>query len=330
MLILLVVIVVLRTYVRARVVRNFGKDDACMIGALIFTLGYMVAIWIARNNGMGYSGKVLQLYQMRNLVQLTLAIQIIYYVLIAFIKISICFCYLRIAANNHFARMCKGTIYFLTLFCLICVVVCLTQCIPLHEMWNFTGVPLGECINTTALFYTTSSINIVADIWVIALPISTLLKIQRPTREKAGLIVAFSLGVLSTISSIIRLHSIRIFTESPDPFYDAVPINLWSMVEVNIGIWCASIPALRVLIIRHRAASQASRSAGTYKFHSSGRSGGKDLGRSNEGSNQATVESFDMGTIDLTNPEQAKQASKIDSEWSDEAQLYPVHTPIVR
>lgn len=45
---------------------------------------------------MGYSGEVLQLYQMRGLIQTTLAIQILYYVLVAFVKISICFCYLRI------------------------------------------------------------------------------------------------------------------------------------------------------------------------------------------------------------------------------------------
>lgn len=45
---------------------------------------------------MGYSGKVLELDQMRTLIQTTLAIQIMYYILVTCIKISICFCYLRI------------------------------------------------------------------------------------------------------------------------------------------------------------------------------------------------------------------------------------------
>lgn len=43
----------------------------------------------------------------------------------------------------------------------------------------------------------------------------------------------------------MRLHAIRIYTESCDPFFDSVPINLWSMVEVNVGILCASIPCLK-------------------------------------------------------------------------------------
>ncbi|KAK7181682.1 hypothetical protein DPSP01_013193 [Paraphaeosphaeria sporulosa] len=319
-------IVGLRTYVRSRIVRNFGKDDAFMVGAVVFTLGYLVCIWIMRDNGMGYSGKVLKLDQMTTLIQTTLAIQILYYLLIACVKISICFCYLRIAADKYFARLVKGTIYFLATFCVICVIVCLTQCIPLRQMWNFTSVPLGTCVNTTALFYTTSSINIITDIWIIVLPVRTLLKIQRPNREKLGLIFVFGLGVFSTIASIVRLHAIRIYTESTDPFYDSVPINLWSMVEVNIGIWCASIPSLRIILIRRRAATQASRSAGTYKYHSSGRSGAKDPGNSASGGSK-NLESFDMGSVDLTNPEAARKASKGDSEWSSHGSDDQIYFP---
>ena len=49
--------------------------------------------------------------------------------------------------------MTKATIYFLSVFCIVCVVVCLAQCTPLHKMWDFTGTVAGTCINTTALFY---------------------------------------------------------------------------------------------------------------------------------------------------------------------------------
>jgi hypothetical protein len=59
-----------------------------------------------RDNGMGYSGKVLKLDQMQALVQTTLAIQILYYILLACVKISICFCYLRIGMFwLHYARI---------------------------------------------------------------------------------------------------------------------------------------------------------------------------------------------------------------------------------
>jgi hypothetical protein len=308
---------------------------------------------------MGFSGATLTLTQMENLIKTTLAIEIMYYVLIFSIKISILFFYLRIgkslphlihdhanrvfsAVDKNFERACWYTIHLLSVFCVICVICCLTQCIPLHKMWDLTGLVQGHCINTTALFYctlpgnpfsscpltntVTSSFNILTDIWILALPVKTLLGIQRPNREKFALIVVFSLGVFSCIASIVRLHSIRIYTESKDPFYDSVPINLWSMIEVNIGIWCASIPALKALISRGQR--ERSRATG-YKYHSRDKSGPSRIsakktggGSSTDGS-QGTVhgneEAFDMKYMqDQPQPprQAARKPSNIDSERS--------------
>jgi hypothetical protein len=88
------------------------------------------------------------------------------------------------------------------------------------------------------------------DIWILVLPIRMVLRIPRPPREKIVVFVIFGLGIVSTIASIIRLQSLRIFTLSNDPNYDSLPINTWSMVEVNIGIVCACVPTLKPLVGR--------------------------------------------------------------------------------
>ena len=116
----------------------------------------------------------------------------------------------------------------------------------------------------------TSSTNIVLDLWIIALPVKVLYSIQRPRREKYALIGVFALGVLSCIASVVRLYSIRIYTTSQDPFYDNVPINTWSMVEVNVGIYCASAPSLKALF--SKAQRERSQTAG-HQFHGSQRTG---------------------------------------------------------
>jgi hypothetical protein len=62
------------------------------------------------------------------------------------------------------------------------------------------------------------------------------------------------------------------------------------MVEVNVGIWCASIPALKALFSKaQRQRTQHTRSNG-YQYHGSERSGvsGQKLGNRTNGS---------MGTI---------------------------------
>jgi hypothetical protein len=90
------------------------------------------------------------------------------------------------------------------------------------------------------------------DLWILVLPIKMILRIPRPPREKIAVFVIFGLGIVSTIASIIRLQSLRIFTLSNDPNYDSLPINTWSMVEVNIGIACACVPTLKPLVSRCR------------------------------------------------------------------------------
>jgi hypothetical protein len=49
-------------------------------------------------------------------------------------------------------------------------------------------------------------------------------------------------GFVSTIVAGVRLYSIRVYTLSPEPVREAALINLWSFIEVNLGILCTSGP----------------------------------------------------------------------------------------
>lgn len=58
---------------------------------------------------------------------------------------------------------------------------------------------------------------------------------------------------LQQLCSIIRLYTIKVFASSKDPFYDGVPINIWSMIEVNVAIICASVPGKTLPLSQPRA-----------------------------------------------------------------------------
>ena len=59
----------------------------------------------------------------------------------------------------------------------------------------------------------TSGTNVVIDVWILLLPLEFLIRMERPTREKTALIVIFALGASSCICSIVRLYTIRLYTE---------------------------------------------------------------------------------------------------------------------
>lgn len=50
-----------------------------MVAGLVFVLGYMAAILVLRDNGIGFSGKALLLDQMSRTLQTILFVEIIYY-----------------------------------------------------------------------------------------------------------------------------------------------------------------------------------------------------------------------------------------------------------
>jgi hypothetical protein len=91
-----VIIVGLRIFTRAFILHNMGKDDYAMVAALIFTLGYLATIFVLRANGMGFRGREVTFHQATTTLQVTYAIEIIYYLCVNAIKISIVFFYLRI------------------------------------------------------------------------------------------------------------------------------------------------------------------------------------------------------------------------------------------
>lgn len=145
------------------------------------------------------------------------------------------------------------------------------------SLWTILAGPCwsGGPDKLTHVCLVTSGFNIITDVWILCLPIKTLSSINRPKEEKITLIGIFTIGMLATIMSIVRLHSIYIYTLAEDPFRDGIKVNLWSIIEVNIGIVCASVPALKPIFTptKLREARSSNNKHSGYKFHSSDRSG---------------------------------------------------------
>ncbi|KAK0643079.1 hypothetical protein B0T16DRAFT_176632 [Cercophora newfieldiana] len=261
--------VIMRSTSRFIVIRNSGVDDYLALAAMTLTICYVIMLFILRENHIGFPMTKLTPDNMVGFIKTTLAIQVLYYVNIFCIKTSILVTYLRFAVTRTFRMLCYGTIALHAVFFFICFVVTLSQCRPLRKMWDFTGSVQGSCINTTAFFYFTSTFNIITDFWILCLPFKTLRAIQRPRRDKIALFLIFGAGAFACVASIVRLYSIRIYTQSDDPFRDGIPVNLWSIIEVTVAISCASVPALKPIFSRHqRAATRAARSKSSNLYSS--------------------------------------------------------------
>ncbi|EDU43709.1 conserved hypothetical protein [Pyrenophora tritici-repentis Pt-1C-BFP] len=207
--------VALRVYTRGVIVRNMGPEDWTMIAATVCTVVFLVEIVAgAKELKLGFSAMSMTPTQM----------------------------------VNNIKRLCQGSIALLAVYQVVVIIVVFTQCTPLYKMWDFFNKVEGTCIDSNVFYHVTSIFHIIMDLWIIGLPVKLIMSIPRPPREKIALYIIFGLGIVSLLASVLRLQSLRVLTLSNDPFYDSLPINTWSMVEVNIGILCASIPTLKPLV----------------------------------------------------------------------------------
>jgi len=91
----------------------------------------------------------------------------------------------------------------------------------------------------------------VTDIAVAILPIRVIWNLQIAKRQKIALIGVLSIGWFVCVVSVLRLTSlIALFSHPEDYTYYSAPAAYWSGIEMNLAIVCASLPALKPLIVR--------------------------------------------------------------------------------
>ncbi|KAI1776255.1 hypothetical protein F4818DRAFT_413497 [Hypoxylon cercidicola] len=258
------ILVVIRMWIRAFHIKKAGMDDYMAVGALLFTIGYLAILYLGKINGMGSPMGTLTIDEEETLLKISFAIEILYYAIVGFVKSSIVFMYDRFAISNTMKKLCLCTNILLLVFFIVCIGVVVGQCRPLELAWYLTRFIEGSCIDTTAFFYFTSGFGILMDCWILVLPLPTLKHLQISRRSRHVLYGVFGIGVLSTACSCARLYSINTYTKAVDPFRDSNLVNVWSMVEVNVAIWCASAPALKPIFSPSRFLDSRKQSSRNY------------------------------------------------------------------
>ncbi|OGE52522.1 hypothetical protein PENARI_c010G04487 [Penicillium arizonense] len=90
----------------------------------------------------------------------------------------------------------------------------------------------------------------VLDILVMVLPLRQLYKLNLSVTKKVYVMCMFSLGVFVTLVSILRLNSLIHFASTTNLTWDYVSVGYWSTIEVDVGIICSCLPAIRSLLRR--------------------------------------------------------------------------------
>ncbi|PVI07432.1 hypothetical protein DM02DRAFT_580810 [Periconia macrospinosa] len=189
-----------------------------------------------------------------------MAMELIYLGTLTLIKLSILFFYRRIISSvisRPILYSVWASIIFVAAYGISSMLALIFTCTPVKAYWyRFTPVWLKihkyTCYDEVAYLVAVISISTLQDFITCLLPMFVVRKLRLPFRQKLALAAIFLLGLAVCATGALRVHyAHRVYYYArihPSPTYDVSwdAFGSWVTlsVETNVGIICASAPAL--------------------------------------------------------------------------------------
>ncbi|EOD50841.1 putative pth11-like integral membrane protein [Neofusicoccum parvum UCRNP2] len=249
MTVLAFIILSSRLVIRTCVVSSFGPDDWFIIAAMLFTITMSAMMILQVHHGLGKHVWEVSPAEQMDLSKYLYVSVIFYNGAVGLVKISILLQYLRIFATKRMQRACYVILVLNSMFAIETVIISVFDCTPIPFFWDKT-IPNGHCVDFGAMWFSHASVNIVFDLVLVILPMPVINSLNLPRKQKIALMGIFALGTFASVTSMLRLQSIYNVSYSTDITYDNVGAALWSAVEINTAIICASLPTFKAVVNR--------------------------------------------------------------------------------
>ncbi|KAI9815764.1 MAG: hypothetical protein M1827_002160 [Pycnora praestabilis] len=254
--VLALVVVGMRFYTRLRITGSFGIDDVLVGLALIPTIGLTVITLVTYDQSK-WNRHIWDVIPstITTIAKLELAGAILYGTASTIIKLSLSAFCLRLIANTgrRGYRWCIiGAIFAQVSLWISFMATILSQCRPLSAYWELDPTYPYTCISQGVFLLVFGIINVILDFLYFILPVPLIWTLQLPLRQRIAVSSLFLLGTVSCICSIIRVYySDLAMRRSDDITWWLYPQTLAAALEIDLGLICASAPALRPFLARY-------------------------------------------------------------------------------
>ncbi|KAF2112706.1 hypothetical protein BDV96DRAFT_580269 [Lophiotrema nucula] len=260
--------VFLRIYCRLVILKSWGWDDyvAMVVGAV--SVGQQVVLHLFLAAGCGLHQDTLELPQVLRILKILFVEEVYYYVVHFVIKSAFLLFYLRLSPSKVFKTfvyvgMGTNTAIFITN-----TFMAFFQCVPFDEIFHPGTHPDAKCINKLLLLLFPSILNILQDLYILILPITTVLGLQMPTRRKVAVLAVISFGASAVLVASMRLIPLVELNASPDTSFVLGKMVIVAAIEIQLAIIAVNLPSLKAIWNKITGGS----SVGEYKKYNGSRS----------------------------------------------------------
>ncbi|KAK7517619.1 uncharacterized protein IWZ02DRAFT_206006 [Phyllosticta citriasiana] len=243
------ILVLMRLYCNVAVIKRAGVADAMILAAVIITWGITITNVFQVHFGAGapFTQAEMNVAFLLGTLKSWYAYQILYQVDLLFIKLSILFFYRSISEHRWFRKTVHAAMAFVGAMSISFILTNAFQCPRPSDAFSMAVFIPGKCSDRETMWIVHASINIFTDLFIVLLPMPLLYRLQITRARRITLMAIFSVGILALISSILRLVNLVIWTRSDDQAESGGRILLFTDIELNGGIMCASFPAIKAL-----------------------------------------------------------------------------------
>jgi hypothetical protein len=156
---------------------------------------------------------------------------------LAFTKISIACMLIRIQRSRNWMIFLYLMMVLQLLTAVTINVFQFTLCNPVAAIWD-PSIPGATCrpsIVGQISIYVTAAVTILTDVIFSLLPLTFIVRIQRPLREKIALSCIMGLGLIASFGSIFKTTLVKHYEVTGDTLRDGVGLSIWSVMEVQLG-----------------------------------------------------------------------------------------------
>jgi hypothetical protein len=203
-------------------------------------------------------------------------------------KVSVLLFYRRLTQGTFSKRWryaTIGAITFTVLYALAFILALVLNCQPTEAYWKSYSLDYTKsykCADTRNLNPVSGALSVFSDLYSVILPMGMLRHFDAPKRQKMALNAVFSLGLLVVATGCVRTYYIYQLGVSYDISWTGYNLFVWSILEIQIALICASAPALRVFF-REYLSDPLSRALNSARSVTSTRNTNRDSKVTNNG-----------------------------------------------
>ncbi|KAF2658914.1 hypothetical protein K491DRAFT_582023, partial [Lophiostoma macrostomum CBS 122681] len=244
----------LRFFCKGVYQRQLRIDDAILLFSWFLVVIYAALITVSVGYGLGKHARDVDPADWTPINKYLYLGEVFSLISIPVSKTSFAVTLLRIAAKQWHKWVIWFIIISMNLAMGLCALLILIQCDPVEKNWNENAK--GSCWNPKiqddfAVF--AGAYSSFLDFALAMFPCVIIYHLQMSGKEKAGVIVAMSLGFLAGITAAVKTAFLPGAGDFTDPNFDFTDLLIWSLAETAVTIIAASIPFFRVLLRRVRS-----------------------------------------------------------------------------